>query len=271
MADAPPKQRFISYGGGVQSSALIVLAVQGQIAPVDAALFCNTGDDSEHPDTLMYVRTVMRPYCDKHGLPLHELQRTVGGEPQTLYGRMMNHTRESLSEPIPVRGYTGAPMSRACTVDHKIKVLERWIKQNARALPAETLIGISVDEIERAKTGQNAYEVRQYPLLDLGLNRVDCARIIADAGLPVPPKSSCYFCPFHSRLTWSELRRDRPDLFEKAAEIEDTLNQRRERRQKPPVYLTDRRVPLREAIGTAEDSLFGDEMTGECDGGFCFV
>lgn len=271
MADAVARQRFISYGGGVQSSALIVLAVQGQIAPVDAALFCNTGDDSEHPDTLVYVRTVMKSYCEKHGLPLHELQRTVRGESETLYGRIMNHNRESLVEPIPVRGYTGMPMSRACTVDHKIKVLERWIRQNARALPAESLIGISVDEIERAKTGQNKYEVRQYPLLELGLNRIDCARIISDAGLPVPPKSSCYFCPFHSRLTWSELRRDRPDLFEKAAQLEDTLNKRRERRQKPPVYLTARGLPLRDAIRTAEDSLFGNEMSGECDGGFCFV
>lgn len=263
--------RYISYGGGVQSSALIVLAVQGRIDPIDAALFCNTGDDSEHPDTLIYVRDVMKPYCNTNGIVLHELQRVVKGESQTLYGRIMNHSRDSLSEPIPVRGYTGAPMSRSCTIDHKIKVLERWIKTNAPLLPAETLIGISIDEIERAKTGTNKYEIRKFPLLELGLNRVDCARVIADAGLPVPPKSSCYFCPFHTRLTWAELRRDRPDLFEKAAEIEDTLNARRRKRDKPPVYLTDRRIPLRQAIHTQQDSLFGNEMDGECDGGFCFV
>lgn len=263
--------RFISYGGGVQSSALIVLAVQGRIDKVDAALFCNTGDDSEHPDTLIYVREIMRPYCEAAGLPLHEIQRTVRGESQTLYGRMMFHNRDSLSEPIPVYGYSGAPLSRVCTVDHKIRVLERWIKKNAERLPVETFIGISTDEYERAKTGQNEYEIRRYPLLELGLNRIDCANIIAEAGLPVPPKSSCFFCPFHSILTWSELRRDRPDLFEKAAEIEDTLNARRERRNKPPVYLTRRLRPLRDAVSTAPDSLFGSEMNGECDGGFCFV
>ena len=270
MADET-RQRFLSYGGGVQSSALIVLAAQGRIAPIDAALFCNTGDDSEHPDTLIFVREVMRPYCEKHGIVLHELHRLHKGEPQTLYGRMMNHTRESLSEPIPVYGYSGAPMSRACTVDHKIKVLERWIRRNAVALPVETLIGISLDEIERAKTGQNAYEVRQYPLLDLGLNRIDCANIIADAGLPVPPKSSCFFCPFHSMLTWQELRRDRPDLFEKAAGIEDKLNSQRANRDKPPVYLTRRKMPIRDAVTAAGDTLFSDGMAGECDGGFCFV
>jgi len=256
----------------VQSSALIVLAAQGKIAPVDAALFCNTGDDSEHPDTLVYVRTVMKPYCEKHGIPLHELQRTVRDEPTTLWGRMMNHTRDSLSEPIPVRGgYTGAPLSRACTVDHKIRVLEKWIKRNAQTLPAETLVGISVDEIERAKTGQNAYEIRQYPLLDLGLTRAGCASVIADAGLPVPPKSSCFFCPFHSTLTWAELRRDRPDLFEKSVALEETLNARRVKRGKPPVYLTPHKKPLRDAIGVASPTLFDDELAGQCDGGVCFV
>jgi len=269
-------QRFISYGGGVQSTALIVLAVTGQIPKVDAALFCNTGDDSEHPDTLRFVREVMTSYAAKHGLPIHELQRVTKGQSQTLYGRVMNHqggkSGESLQEPLPVYGWKGAPMSRACTVDHKILVLKRWIKQNCEHLPVETCIGISLDEIERAKIGQSDYEIRRYPLLDLGLSRIDCAKIISEAGLPVPPKSSCFFCPFHSMLTWSELRRDRPDLFEKAAQLEDVMNERRAKRSMPPVHLTRKKMPLRQAVSEQSDSLFtNDEMAGQCDGGVCFV
>ncbi|NDC18730.1 MAG: phosphoadenosine phosphosulfate reductase [Microbacteriaceae bacterium] len=264
--------RFISYGGGVQSTALIVLAVQGRIPKVDAALFCNTGDDSEHPATLRFVREVMMPYASSHGLPIHEIQRVTKGKSQTLWDRMMNHERDSLSEPIPVYGWKGAPMSRACTVDHKILVLKRWIKQNCVTLPAQTLVGISVDEIERAKLGESDYEIRTYPLLDLGMTRADCAAVIREAGLPVPPKSSCFFCPFHSLLTWSELRRDEPELFEKAAQLEDVLIQRRLNRNQPPVHLTRKQLPLREAIPIAQDSLFhSDEMEGQCDGGVCFV
>lgn len=264
--------RYISYGGGVQSTALIVLAAQGKIPAVDAALFCNTGDDSEHPETLTYVRDIMTPWAAERGIPVLELQRVTKGESQTLYGRMMNHTKDSLSEPIPVYGYSGAPLSRACTVDHKIKVLEKYIRANAKELPVETLIGISVDEIERAKPATNKYETRTYPLLDLGMNRINCAEVIAAAGLPVPPKSSCYFCPFHSMLTWSELRRDKPDLFEKAAQIEDTLNERRAKREKPPVFLTRKLIPLREAVAEASPTLFSDnEMAGQCDSGYCFI
>jgi hypothetical protein len=265
-------QRFISYGGGVQSTALIVLAVKGDIAPIDAALFCNTGDDSEHPDTLKFVREIMVPWAGERGVTIHEIQRVTKGKNQTLWGRMIDHDRDSLSEPIPVYGWSGAPLSRVCTVDHKIRVLERWIKKNCEHLPVETLIGISVDEIERAKPGESSYEIRRYPLLDLGLNRLDCAKVIADAGLPVPPKSSCFFCPFHSLLTWAELRRDRPDLFDKAAHLEDVLNQRRAKREKEPVYLTRKKMPLRDAVQVASDSLFPqNEMAGQCDSGYCFI
>jgi hypothetical protein len=265
-------ERYISYGGGVQSTALIVLAAQGQIDAVDGALFCNTGDDSEHPETLKYVRKIMVPWAAEHGITVHEIQRTTKGKPQTLWGRIMDHTGDSLREPIPVYGYTGAPLSRTCTADHKIRVLEKWIKTNAKQLPVETMIGISVDELERAKNGPPTYEIRRYPLLELDLTRTDCAKVIADAGLPVPPKSSCFFCPFHSLLTWSELRRDKPDLFNKAVELETTLNVRRERKGKPPVYLTRRGKPLAQAVGVAQDSLFSEaEMAGQCDSGFCFI
>ena len=69
--------RVISYGGGVQSTALIVLAVQGRIPPVEAALFANVGDDSEHPATLAYVRNVMQPWAAERGLAVHELRRQL--------------------------------------------------------------------------------------------------------------------------------------------------------------------------------------------------
>ena len=64
MADR--HNRILSYGGGVQSSALIILAVLGEVPPIDFALFANTGDDSEHPKTLEYVREIMIPWAAKH-------------------------------------------------------------------------------------------------------------------------------------------------------------------------------------------------------------
>lgn len=271
-------QRFISYGGGVQSTAMIVLATQGKIQGVTAALYSNVGDDSEHPATNTYVRNVITPWAAERGLPVLELRRTLkNGETQTLWQRIMDYDGDKLREPIPVFGWSGAPMSRSCTADHKIKVLGKYIKQNTDKAewPVDTLIGISVDEIERAGRGKNEpWEHRCYPLLDLGLRRSDCENVIRDAGLPVPPKSSCFFCPFHSMLHWAELRRDDPQLFARAVQLESTLNERRTRRDMPPVFLTRKGRPLTKVVQEAGPTLFptdGVFNEGGCDEGHCWV
>lgn len=91
-------------------------------------------------------------------------------------------------------------------------------------------------------------------------------RLISEAGLPVPPKSSCYFCPFHSMETWAEMRRNEPDLFEKAAALEDTINAKRG--DTYPVWLSPAMIPLREAVGDDAPLFDGD---GSCDSGWCFT
>src|SRR5215468_4909221 len=39
------------------------------------------------------------------------------------------------------------------------------------------------------------YFVYWYPLMEWGWDREHCKRVIADAGLPIPVKSACFFCP----------------------------------------------------------------------------
>lgn len=269
--------RAVSYGGGVQSTALLVLAAAGRIE-FPLFLMANVGDDSEHPDTLAYVREIAAPYAADHGIELVLLDRIKRDKTvETLYGRL---TREgSRSLPIPVRMDNGAPGQRSCTGDFKIKVIGKELKRRGATAdePAVVGIGISLDEIHRATSRKvEAYESIVYPLVGLGeetglkLRRNDCARIIADAGLPVPPKSSCYFCPFHTAAAWADLARERPDLFERAADLEDLLNRRRDELGKDHVYLTRYAMPLRDAVDTDQPLLpiaEGDE--GSCGSGWC--
>ncbi|MFG2006154.1 tyrosine-type recombinase/integrase [Spirillospora sp. NPDC048911] len=103
----------------------------------------------------------------------------------------------SRSIPVPVRMSNGAPGTRSCTADFKIRVIGRYLKAHGASAtnPATIGIGISVDEIHRANNRRcEPYEQIVYPLLDLGIRRTDCPRIIRSAGLPVPPKSACWFC-----------------------------------------------------------------------------
>ena len=90
------------------------------------------------------------------------------------------------------------------------------------------------------------------------------------AGLPQPPKSSCWFCPFHSVRNWREMRRDRPDLFDRAADMEAQLNAKLVANDRDPVWFTDRMRPLADAIVEADPSMF-DERDGECDSGACWT
>jgi hypothetical protein len=154
-------------------------------------------------------------------------------------------------------------------------VVGKWLKANGASKddPATVCIGISTDEIQRVSNKRvMPYEQPVYPLIDLGLDRSGCQRVIAEAGLPVPPKSSCFFCPFHRPQMWSEMRRDEPELFWKAADLEATLIARRATLGKDPVYLTRFAKPLPEAIAEAQDMLpiFGADMD-TCDEGYCWT
>jgi len=268
--------RVISYGGGVQSTALVVLAAQGKLGPVDAALFSNVGDDSEHPATLEYVRNVAIPWAAERGLKVLELKRTMrDGTTRTLWDEI---TREgSRSIKIPVRmSETNAPGNRSCTYDYKVAVVAKWLKQHGATKdePADVMIGISTDEFHRANNKKTLpHEKPIYPLLDLGLDRTACMQLIKDAGLPVPPKSSCFFCPFHRLQTWREMRRDEPELFWKSVELERHINTVRASLDRAPCYLTDKRMPLDEAAQEAGPTLFDEDTfnEGKCDEGYCWT
>jgi hypothetical protein len=262
--------RSISYGGGVQSTAMLVLAATGRIENCRLALFANVGEKAENPATLTYVRRYSMPYAADRGIELVELER--GGKHPDLYDRLTEPGSKFLGIPIRM-DETGKPGRRSCTHDYKMVVVGREVKRRGASVdnPADVLIGISTDEVERAnKRRAEPYERVRYPLLELGLSRADCARIITDAGLPVPPKSSCWFCPFHSVANWTTMRTDNPEQFERAAQLEDHLTARRAAAGKGPVFLSSRTIPLRRAIADMDALPFEDVDPG-CDSGWCMT
>ena len=263
--------RVFSYGGGVQSTAVLVLASQGKIQ-YDAFLFANVGDDSEHPKTLEYVRTVAMPFAEKRGLHLHELHKTMkDGTPETLMTRM-EKTKSSIG--IPIRMSNGAPGNRTCTQDFKIKVVAKWLKAHGatKLNPAVVGIGISIDEIHRMRIDSLIpYEVKEHPLIDMGLTRDDCLRLIREAGLSQPPKSSCFFCPYHRISEWQRMKREEPELFEKSVKLERYINDRREALGKDKVWMTRFARPLDQVVDISQESFkFGEDLD-VCETGYCMT
>ncbi len=306
--------KVFSFGGGVQSTAALVLAAQGRI-DYRTFLFCNVGADSENPDTLTYVRDIAKPFAARHGLTFHEVERTRrDGSRETIYGEITRSDNRSIG--IPVYMGSGAPGNRSCTIDFKIAVVDKWLKQHTERgaihamkeallrrsalgkLDKEALkrlmgtlngffaeqeplaivgLGISLDEIQRVKPNMDvntmAWKVNAHPLIfdvPRPLTRHDCLSIIADAGLPVPPKSSCWFCPYHSTRAWQDLRLTRPDLFEKAVQLETLINERRAMLGKDRVWLSSKLKPL-SRVTTDLVQLSLPEQEEMCESGYCFV
>jgi hypothetical protein len=124
-------------------------------------------------------------------------------------------------------------------------------------------LGISVDEIHRAKpSGVNWLEY-DWPLLtEVPTNRIRCKEIVREAGLPEPPRSSCWMCPHRNDVEWRRLRDEYPNDWENAIQIEEQV-----REVDDDIYLHRQRIPLSQAdLNDDQRDLFG-----ECDSGFCFV
>lgn len=68
------------------------------------------------------------------------------------------------------------------------------------------------------------------------------------------------------------MKRDRPDLFERAADLEALINERRDMLGKDDVWFTRFGRPLREAFAGADPLPLFDpaDLDASCDSGHCF-
>ena len=262
--------RLFSFGGGVQSTAVLVLASQGRVQ-YDAFVFANVGEDSEHPDTIAYLHQVAMPFAQRHNIELLELRRETG-DGKTLYQQIQ---ARGFMMPIPARvAPSGAPQRRICTFDFKTRVVAKELRRRgaSKKNPGVVGLGISVDEFHRANNGTMvSYQTQEYPLLDLRMTRADCQRLILEAGLPMAPKSACYFCPYHNHEYWQHLRASNPDLFDRAVDVERELNAARQQRGMSTVYLHRSLIALEDAVDGRQPGLFDAHGMDNCESGYCGV
>jgi hypothetical protein len=235
----------ISYGGGVQSTALVVLAMQrgwkiDEIVHVDLL-------DAESPATREYVSYFAGWLQTVYGRGITILQRD-------LYGDML--ARPAFT-PAPWRAADGSFMlRRQCTRQYKVEPIRRYLYEKYRRERIALMLGISVDEFHRMRDSGSARIENVYPLVDERLTRNDCRAILERAGLATPPKSSCWFCPYRSARSQAELIRQYPALREMGEELERRINDERRARGKDAI------VVLRVGATSEEQSDF-------CEEGFC--
>ncbi len=198
-------ETILSFGGGVQTTALAVLVAQGDVK-IDRAIFADTG--AEKPETYYYIDAYIKPLFNELRIPFE----TIPGQEAGLF----------LTEYCLKYRIIPSVVKRWCSDKFKVRPINRRLKGDY-----QTIIGFSADEVHRAERAVHKGKNKLFPLIDRGLTTADCSRIIQAYGWPVPLRSSCYFCPFQKRAEWNWLKIRHPELIEKARQLEDKFHGRR--------------------------------------------
>lgn len=258
---------YIAYGGGTQSTALLILACRGEIQPRPSlAVFADTGDEPEWVYRTVAAGTA---YAARYGIEVVTRSKGHALSREILDAADGKRTR---FETTPAYTQSGGALMQKCTQEFKIRVIHREIRRrigrrrNARAVG---YIGISRDEASRAKPSRVPWIEFRWPLIDLGLQRHECIRIVEDALGFIPKRSACVHCPYHSGDYWTMLKAESPQGYALACRVDEAY---RRMAGKAGVaenaYLSARRVPLERIRFDAQQTF--DGFGNEC-GGFCGV
>lgn len=206
---------IVTYGAGTNSTALLIEMWKRGIIP-DLILFADTG--GERPETYWYI-IMFSLWLVGHGMPPITTVRKVD-----LHGEVMTLEKNCLEKKMLVSlaygfkscslKYKVAPQDKYC--NHFPPAIEAW-KKGEKVTKA---IGYDADEERRAKIFNDAKYTYWYSLIEWGLGREGCEKVISDAGLPQPGKSSCFYCPSMKKLEILELRDSHPDLLKRALIME---------------------------------------------------
>lgn len=199
-----------NFGGGLNSTAMLVAAAHGLISPMpDVALYAEL--EAEGEEVAAHVRWMM----SGNVLPF-PLLKVVAGD---LGRRTLDAAAGVARNVVPFftagdRQKVGQ-LNRGCTRDFKIRPLERELRRLIGVSPrgripstvrVEQWIGIGAEEIIRATPSRHRWVVNRWPLIELGWRREQCAEYLRGLEYPVPPKSRCVFCPYTSDARWADLK-----------------------------------------------------------------
>lgn len=273
------KYTFLNLGAGVQSSALALMAAHGEITPMpDAAIFADTQAEPQSVyDWLDWLESQL-PF------PIYRVTHGNLTDDSLVIREKVKTKSTYIKRIIPAfgilpNGEVTAAIGRKCTADYKIKPIIKKIKELAeikrgqKEVTVEQWIGISWDEMLRMKDPRHKWTTHRFPLIEKRLSRHHCIQWMKDNNYPKPPRSACYYCPFHNDKEWRRLRDEEPEFFKKACEFDEQIRKRTKQfdsTAKMEIYLHRSCKPLSEIDFDNEEDKgqqtfsFMDECDGMC-------
>jgi hypothetical protein len=263
--------RVLSLGAGVQSTTLLLMMLEGEIPMADHVIFADTGWE---PKAVYEHLEWLEGLMEKAGVPFHKV--SAGNIREDFLAEKKRYASMPLHiiNPDGKRGM----VRRQCTAEYKIKPLmlkQRELAglksgQRCKEHRITTIIGISIDEVQRMKDPAFSWIQHDYPLIDAKISREDCIKWCEDRGYPRPPRSACVGCPFKNDEEWRILK-TMAEEWEDAVEFDNalrTLPHLIDRYRGTP-YIHKSAKPLSEVDTRSKTelgviSLFDQECEGMC-------
>lgn len=224
---------LVSYGAGTNSTGLLCEMVHRGLPSPHAILFADTGDGltvqpdgrivvkddqsrfGEKPHTYAYV-AMFSEWLFERGYPRITVVRN-GGKDETLEENCIR--RKAL--PAVAYGF------KTCSQRYKIEPQDKWANNDSVCLATwkggdkvTKIIGYHADEPWRAIASPDPKYTNGYPLIEWGMGNDECAETITAAGLYLPGKSACFFCPNSEGAEVHLLKANYPELADRALFME---------------------------------------------------
>jgi len=193
-------EHLISWGGGVNSTAIIALHLLGELEGKPEIVFADTG--CEYPETYGYINVVGNTLV-KEGFKVTVLRPYTHSE---LYSKFAKETK-SLVDACKLKKCVPHFKWRWCNDHFKRTPLKKY----ADGKPY--MIGICKDEQHRIHVGKDLYPIKDY-------TRQECIDLIAKSGLPPSHKTGCYICPLQRKAQWIDMYKNNLELWKECIELE---------------------------------------------------
>lgn len=247
----------LSFGAGVQSTTIFLMMIHGIIPKADHIIFADTGWE---PKAVYNHLDWCKKKAEEHGMKIEIVKHsnikddiinckngTKTFAPLPFFTKTMipivdeykdDYNQLNLFEIDEIKQdkisnfkLSFGMVRRQCTREYKINPIRKKCrellginyKQRSKGKFVNMILGISTDEIQRAKKSIDPFIVNNYPLIDLNFSRNQCLDWLKKYQYKIPPKSACIGCPFHDNKTWLEMKKNDNESWQDAIKIDEII------------------------------------------------
>jgi hypothetical protein len=265
----------LNLGAGVQSSVVLLMSLEGELPPIDHAIFADVGWE---PAAVYRQLDWLQTKAEAAGVKVWRVRR----DGQTirdweLGGEMRNSKQFTTLPYFTVNDTEKGQVKRQCTNHFKIQPIKKCIRRDVLGLaprqraPKEPVInqwfGISFDEMQRMRSAEDKFILNWYPLVSRMMTRESCREWLRTRGYPEAPRSACIGCPYRHNSEWRALK-ENPEEWQDAVKFDAAIRNcggmrgevflHADRIPLPLVNLEKKYDPRQQTFG------FDDECAGMC-------